>query len=73
MTQWEYVTIQGSSNQVDSNPGEFTRQLNAAGWDGWELVSVIHHYPQILGKQSVTAILKRPVTEERRRQLASGT
>ena len=73
MTQWEYVAIQGSSDSVDRNPGEFVHRLNAAGWDGWELVSVIHYTHLAPAKQSVTAILKRPVTEERKRQLVSGT
>lgn len=71
MTQWEYVTIQGNSNQVERNPDEFARQLNAAGWEGWELVSVIHHDNPIPIQQSVTAFLKRAVTEERKQQLAA--
>lgn len=73
MTQWEYMTVQGNSIQVDTDPSNFTQQLNAAGWEGWELVSVIHHTQPIPGKQSLTAILKRPVTEMRKQQLAAGS
>ena len=72
MTQWEYMTIQAKSAGGESAPAEFTRQLNAAGWEGWELVSVIHHDHPVPARQFVTAVLKRPVTEARRQQLAKG-
>ena len=69
MVQWEYITILDDSMLGHKNTNEFTRKLNAAGWEGWELVSVANMPLPLGAAQRMFAILKRPLTEDRKNEL----
>ena len=73
---WEYKTI-----QLDFQAGRFlsqgglfdsvtfTTELNRLGWDGWELVSTFDTNTVQGGTRYVIAVLKRPLTAERREEV----
>jgi len=74
---WEYQTLQFDfqSNVFISQGGLFDAQrfnfdLNRLGWEGWELVSVFDTNRMEGATRYIIAVLKRPLTEERRAALA---
>ena len=73
MNQFEYMTIENHELGNHEKTAEFNRQLNAAGWEGWELVSTVHITHPVPGRQFLTAYLKRPVSEQRRQELSAAT
>jgi hypothetical protein len=48
------------------NSQKFNYELNRLGWDGWELVNVFDTNRVQGGTKYVVAVLKRPLTTERR-------
>lgn len=73
---WEYTTIQldFQSGKVFSQGGLFdssffTNELNRLGWDGWELVSTFDTNMVQGATRYVIAVLKRPLTAERREEI----
>ena len=73
---WEYTTI-----QLDFQQGKFfsvgglfdahlfSNELNRLGWDGWELVSTFDTNMGQGATRFVIAVLKRPLTSERREEI----
>ncbi|MEQ9408186.1 MAG: DUF4177 domain-containing protein [Fuerstiella sp.] len=73
---WEYQTVSFdfSSEAFLSQGGlfnsrKFNRELNRLGWDGWELVNVFDTNRVKGSTKFVVAVLKRPLTDERRMAL----
>lgn len=73
---WEYHTAQFdfSGEAFISQGGlfnsqKFSLELNRLGWDGWELVSVFDTNRIKGSTRYVVAVLKRPLTAERRAEL----
>lgn len=73
---WEYKTLQFDfqSGIFFSQGGLFdssilTNELNRLGWDGWELVSTLDTNNVQGATRFVVAVLKRPLTAERREEL----
>ena len=73
---WEYQTLQFDfdSEAFISQGGlfnsqKFNHELNRLGWDGWELVSIFDTNQIKGGTRYVVAVLKRPLTAERRAAL----
>jgi hypothetical protein len=73
---WEYTTIQLDFQQgkffsvgglIDANL--FSTELNRLGWDGWELVSTFDTNMGQGATRFVVAVLKRPLTAERREEI----
>lgn len=52
------------------NSEQFSLELNRLGWDGWELVSVFDTNQVQGGTRYVVAVFKRPLTAERRQEIA---
>ncbi len=77
---WEYETL---SFNFDAevfisqgglfNSQKFNYELNRLGWDGWELVSVFDTNQIRGGTRYVVAVLKRPLTAERRAAIQRST
>ena len=70
---WEYQTLPFDftgeaffSQGGLFNSQKFNYELNRLGWDGWELVSVFDTNRVQGGTKYVVAVLKRPLTAERR-------
>ena len=70
---WEYQTLQFdfSGEAFISQGGlfnsqKFNHELNRLGWEGWELVSTFDTNRMEGGTRYVVAVLKRPLTAERR-------
>lgn len=73
---WEYHTevFDFSSEAFISQGGlfnsdKFNFEMNRLGWDNWELVSVFDTNRVQGGTRYVIAVMKRPLTEERRREI----
>lgn len=73
---WEYQTVQihadtglffAQGGTFDDH--RFRYELNRLGWDGWELVSVFDTNHIQGGTRYIVAVFKRPLTDERRREL----
>jgi hypothetical protein len=69
MTMWEYkgVQVQRDGPSADMNAWlEFLTELNSAGEDGWEAISIGRNYaPGGMGSPEITkyeAVLKRPLS-----------
>lgn len=62
-TQWEYKTLEFDSKGFVGGVLDITRfdeSLNAAGRDGWELVSVFTTNQAYGSSRKVIAVFKRP-------------
>ena len=77
---WEYQTLQFDfdgeafiSQGGLFNSQKFNHELNRLGWEGWELVSVLDTNQMQGGTKYVVAVLKRPLTVERRAALQNST
>ena len=77
---WEYhtLTFDFSSEAFISQGGlfnsqKFNRELNRLGWDGWELADVFDTNRVQGGTKFVVAVLKRPLTPERKAALQKST
>jgi hypothetical protein len=77
---WEYQTLEFNfdSEAFISQGGlfnspRFNHELNRLGWDGWELVSVFDTNQVQGSTRYVIAVLKRPLTAERRAAIQSAT
>jgi len=77
---WEYQTVSFdfTSEAFFSQGGlfnshKFNHELNRLGWDGWELVNVFDTNRVQGGTRYVVAVLKRPLTTERRAALQRST
>ena len=77
---WEYHSLQFDfdSEAFISQGGlfnaqKFDHELNRLGWDGWELVSTFDTNQPKGGTRYVVAVLKRPLTPERRAALQNST
>ena len=72
--KWEYVSLKFDFNRMFSNnnfdSAEFDQYLNANGWEGWELVNVFDTNIQG-GTKFVVAVMKRPITIQREKEIAS--
>lgn len=75
---WEYKTIQMDfdSGTFFSQGGHFDSEafstaLNRLGWEGWELVSIFDTNNVQGATRFVVAVLKRPLTAERREEVQS--
>lgn len=73
---WEYKTLQldFQSGSFFSMGGQFdakilSTELNRLGWDGWELVSTFDTNNVQGATRFVIAVLKRPLTTERREEV----
>jgi hypothetical protein len=79
MMNWEYTTQPFDfSGEAFISPGglfnsqKFNHELNRLGWEGWELVSVFDTNRMNGGTRFVVAVLKRPLTPERREEILNG-
>lgn len=77
---WEYNTqeFDFTGERLISQGGlfnseKFNFELNRLGWDGWELVSAFDTNSANGGTRHVVAVLKRPLTPERRAEVAAGS
>ena len=73
---WEYHTVAFDftgeafiSQGGLFNSQKFNYELNRLGWEGWEVVSVFDTNRTQGGTRYVVAVLKRPLTTERRAAL----
>ncbi len=58
MTKWEYRIATYKSWSGPHLKKEHEEELNALGWDGWELVSMA------AGSNVLTLVFKRPIEEK---------
>ena len=77
---WEYQTLQFDFDSEAFitqgglfNSQKFGHELNRLGWDGWELVSAFDTNQIQGGTKYIVAVLKRPLTAERRAALQRST
>ena len=74
--QWEYKAIKFdftamfSMNNFDE--AEFERHANFYGWEGWEMVNVFDTSISSGTTRYVVAVMKRPVSDQRRAEMAKG-
>ena len=76
---WEYhtATFEFGGEAFISQGGlfnsqKFNHELCRLGWDGWELVNVFDTNRVQGGTKYIVAVLKRPLTAERRGELQRG-
>ena len=55
------------------NSEKFNNELNRLGWEGWELVTTFDTNRVHGSTKHVIATFKRPLTRQRRDQVASGS
>jgi hypothetical protein len=65
-----YIRDTGAFKDNDPTPGAEWGELDALGAEGWELVSVVP-WPYPTSRDLVVAFFKRPMSPERRAELAA--